>query len=244
MYSKVLVALDGSKLSEAILPHARTLAEKLAVPVELLEVIDYDTLMPDNVDPKQDAMVAQQKTKILESQQPRRDVSRTIMDGLRGRGRPSGRGDCRSCRRRAGHARCDDHARPFGNSALGTGQRGGKSSARVSQPFAAVPECRADNAGTRGAVEIDPCSVGRLRARRDRSRARGGALPKARPRADSRARFQSPEPVLRRDLHAGRAHLGADSGRNAELSRRQGERAQGPRDSQDLRGRSEEHTSE
>ena len=66
MYSKVLVALDGSKLSEAILPHARTLAEKLAVPVELLEVIDYDTLMPDNVDPKQDAMVAQRKTKILE----------------------------------------------------------------------------------------------------------------------------------------------------------------------------------
>jgi nucleotide-binding universal stress UspA family protein len=66
MYSKVLVALDGSQLSESILPHARKLVEKLTLPVELLEVIDYDTLMPDNVDPKQDAMVAERKIKILE----------------------------------------------------------------------------------------------------------------------------------------------------------------------------------
>src|ERR1043166_1146782 len=199
MYSKVLVALDGSKLSEAILPHARTLAEKLAVPVELLEVIDYDTLMPDNVDPKQDAMVAQRKTKILEylnnlaatfhgksrmdcavevghpeevivdhaaaapdtlvamTTHGRSGIQRWVLGSVAEKFllacrtplllfrtvAPSVRGDCRSCRRRAGHARCDDHARPFGNSALGTGQRGGKISARVSHPVASVPHCRA-----------------------------------------------------------------------------------------------------
>lgn len=40
MYEKVLVALDGSKLSEGILPYARFIAAKLNVAVELLHVID------------------------------------------------------------------------------------------------------------------------------------------------------------------------------------------------------------
>jgi nucleotide-binding universal stress UspA family protein len=42
MYEKVLVALDGSKLSEGILSYARFIAAKLKVPVELLHVIDIE----------------------------------------------------------------------------------------------------------------------------------------------------------------------------------------------------------
>jgi nucleotide-binding universal stress UspA family protein len=42
MYDKILVALDGSKLSEGILPYARFMAAKLNVPVELLHVIDVE----------------------------------------------------------------------------------------------------------------------------------------------------------------------------------------------------------
>ncbi len=61
MYRKILVAVDGSKLSEAILPYARLLTEKLGLAVELVQVIDSDTLMPDNVDPKQEAAVAEQE---------------------------------------------------------------------------------------------------------------------------------------------------------------------------------------
>jgi nucleotide-binding universal stress UspA family protein len=64
MYSKILVALDGSKLSECILPYARTLAEKLRLASEFVEVIDYDTLMPDNVDPKQESMIVERKKNI------------------------------------------------------------------------------------------------------------------------------------------------------------------------------------
>lgn len=64
MYSKILVALDGSKLSECILPYARTLAEKLRLSAEFAEVIDYDTLMPENVDPKQESLVAERKNNI------------------------------------------------------------------------------------------------------------------------------------------------------------------------------------
>lgn len=40
MYTKLLVPLDGSRLSEGILPYARSLARALEVPVELLHVID------------------------------------------------------------------------------------------------------------------------------------------------------------------------------------------------------------
>jgi nucleotide-binding universal stress UspA family protein len=64
MYSRILVALDGSKLSECILPYARYFAEKFRLPVELLEAIDSDTLMPDNVDPKQESMIAERKKNI------------------------------------------------------------------------------------------------------------------------------------------------------------------------------------
>lgn len=40
MYSKLLIPLDGSKISEAVLPVARYLAASLKIPVELLAVID------------------------------------------------------------------------------------------------------------------------------------------------------------------------------------------------------------
>ena len=44
IYSKLLVTLDGSQLSEGILPYARSLAKTLSVPVELLQVIDPDVI--------------------------------------------------------------------------------------------------------------------------------------------------------------------------------------------------------
>lgn len=50
MYDKILVALDGSQLSETILPYARSFASALKLPVELLHVIDPETLMPTTVE--------------------------------------------------------------------------------------------------------------------------------------------------------------------------------------------------
>ena len=49
MYKKILVALDGSRLSEGILPCADFFARTLKVPVELLLVIDSETFMPSTV---------------------------------------------------------------------------------------------------------------------------------------------------------------------------------------------------
>lgn len=46
MYEKILVALDGSQLSEAILPYSRLLADKLKLAVELIHVIDADLPTP------------------------------------------------------------------------------------------------------------------------------------------------------------------------------------------------------
>lgn len=40
MYTKILVPLDGSELSERVLPYARSFAKALKLPVELLQVID------------------------------------------------------------------------------------------------------------------------------------------------------------------------------------------------------------
>jgi nucleotide-binding universal stress UspA family protein len=44
MYTKILVLLDGSPLSERILPYARRFAEAFHFPVELLHVIHPDTI--------------------------------------------------------------------------------------------------------------------------------------------------------------------------------------------------------
>ncbi|MGH7829534.1 MAG: universal stress protein [Candidatus Binatia bacterium] len=44
MYTKILVPLDGSRLSEAILPHVRTFAKAFRVPVELFQVVDADDI--------------------------------------------------------------------------------------------------------------------------------------------------------------------------------------------------------
>lgn len=44
MYTKMLVPLDGSKTAEKVLPHARYLAAKLKIPIELLAVIDIAEL--------------------------------------------------------------------------------------------------------------------------------------------------------------------------------------------------------
>ncbi len=40
MYSKVIVPLDGSKLSERSLPYARTIAGALSIPIDLVEAFD------------------------------------------------------------------------------------------------------------------------------------------------------------------------------------------------------------
>ena len=44
MYSKILVPLDGSRLSEAILPYACSFAKALNIQIDLLQVIDPDTI--------------------------------------------------------------------------------------------------------------------------------------------------------------------------------------------------------
>lgn len=46
MYNKILVALDGSQLSEGILPYARQFVSSLKIPVELLHIVDPETLIP------------------------------------------------------------------------------------------------------------------------------------------------------------------------------------------------------
>lgn len=46
MYKKILVPLDGSAISEGVLPYARFLARALEVPVELLHVIDPAQFQP------------------------------------------------------------------------------------------------------------------------------------------------------------------------------------------------------
>jgi nucleotide-binding universal stress UspA family protein len=44
MYTRMLIPLDGSKVAEQVLPYARFLAKGLAIPVELLEVVDPEAL--------------------------------------------------------------------------------------------------------------------------------------------------------------------------------------------------------
>jgi len=44
MYSKLIICLDGSRLSESILPYARTIVKAFDVPVELLQAIDPETI--------------------------------------------------------------------------------------------------------------------------------------------------------------------------------------------------------
>src|SRR5215471_16300649 len=45
MYTRMLVALDGSKVAEQVLPYGRFLAKALGIPVELLQVVDPETLV-------------------------------------------------------------------------------------------------------------------------------------------------------------------------------------------------------
>lgn len=44
MYAKILLPLDGSQVAESILPYVRTLAKALKLPVELLQVIDPESV--------------------------------------------------------------------------------------------------------------------------------------------------------------------------------------------------------
>ena len=46
MYTQMLVPLDGSPVAEQVLPYVRFLAKTLGIPVNLLQVIDPDLLMP------------------------------------------------------------------------------------------------------------------------------------------------------------------------------------------------------
>ena len=45
MYTRMLIPLDGSRVAEQVLPYARFLAKALTIPVELLEVVDPETLV-------------------------------------------------------------------------------------------------------------------------------------------------------------------------------------------------------
>lgn len=44
MYTRMLIPLDGSQVAEQVLPYARCLAKALTIPVDLLEVVDLETL--------------------------------------------------------------------------------------------------------------------------------------------------------------------------------------------------------
>jgi nucleotide-binding universal stress UspA family protein len=44
MYTRILIPLDGSKTAENVLPYARTLANTLKIPVELIGVVDIGAL--------------------------------------------------------------------------------------------------------------------------------------------------------------------------------------------------------
>ncbi len=55
-YSSILVPLDGSQLSEGILPYARALAKAFKIPIELLEVIDPDTIEASSRCPDQSVL--------------------------------------------------------------------------------------------------------------------------------------------------------------------------------------------
>jgi nucleotide-binding universal stress UspA family protein len=44
MYRQMLIPLDGSRVAEQVLPYGRFLAKAMAIPVELLEVVDPDAL--------------------------------------------------------------------------------------------------------------------------------------------------------------------------------------------------------
>jgi nucleotide-binding universal stress UspA family protein len=46
MYKKILVPLDGSPLSEGVLPYVRAFAKSLQIPVELLQAIEPEELLP------------------------------------------------------------------------------------------------------------------------------------------------------------------------------------------------------
>jgi len=46
MYTRVLIPLDGSKVAGQVLPYARFFARRLKIPVELLGVIDPDSVAP------------------------------------------------------------------------------------------------------------------------------------------------------------------------------------------------------
>lgn len=52
MYTKILVPLDGSGLSESILPYARVFAKALQIPVELLHAVDPE-IITTFTDPRQ-----------------------------------------------------------------------------------------------------------------------------------------------------------------------------------------------
>jgi len=51
MYKKLLVTLDGSRISEAVLPYARSLAKSLKIPVQLMQAVDPEDfrLLPEPV---------------------------------------------------------------------------------------------------------------------------------------------------------------------------------------------------
>ena len=49
MYKKILVPLDGSKISEGVLPYARALAAAANIPVQLLQVTELETPIPSVV---------------------------------------------------------------------------------------------------------------------------------------------------------------------------------------------------
>jgi nucleotide-binding universal stress UspA family protein len=80
-YTKILVPLDGSKLSESVLPYVRALAKAFKIPVELLHAIDPE-IVSASVDPSAgrylDEVEADMRRKGLEYLEPVADSFREL----------------------------------------------------------------------------------------------------------------------------------------------------------------------
>jgi nucleotide-binding universal stress UspA family protein len=90
-YTKILVPLDGSTLSESILPYAMSFAESLNTPIELLHVIDLDVFrsyfnaqqgLPINeVEDRMKAHASEYLEKVAASLPRRFDIRHSVMFG-------------------------------------------------------------------------------------------------------------------------------------------------------------------
>ncbi len=81
MYSNVIVPLDGSEFSEMALPYARVIAERLAIPIELVEAFDA---FPQAAHRQRQALATERM--LAEAERQSRNYLAQIQEGLRSGG--------------------------------------------------------------------------------------------------------------------------------------------------------------